>query len=127
MDDEFKRKVTDFFELTRSNYLVIERALLESMPDEWQEKLVALLDEMQERIRANGIEPPDAYWVRARQDNRFVSNPIPHYRHSPNLLPKAFCLCGIYDEPCVPDPELAWRHNDPCPHARAKKQVLRVG
>lgn len=122
-----KRVVHDFFGLTYSNYLVVERALLQSMPTEWQEKFVALLDEMQERIRANGVEVPDSYWVRAREGQRFIRNEIPHYRHCPPLLEKAFCTCGIYEAPCVPDPKLAWRHQSFCAHSRVTEEVLRVG
>jgi hypothetical protein len=37
-----------WFSLSYANYLVLPRAVLQSMPDEWQQRFVACLDEMHE-------------------------------------------------------------------------------
>lgn len=39
--------VHGYFGLTYANHLVLERTLLQSMPDDWQNKFVALLDQME--------------------------------------------------------------------------------
>lgn len=75
--------ISTWFSLTRANYLVIQRALLESMPDEWQFKFVEMLNEM-ESFYDLTVMPN--FYVRARDENgRFIKDPIPHYRHCPKL------------------------------------------
>lgn len=39
-----------WFELTYASYLVLPRVLLQEMPLEWQEKMVKLLEEMEEEF-----------------------------------------------------------------------------
>lgn len=41
------RDIHDWFELTYSNYLVLPRSLMQSMPEAWQHRATALFDEMQ--------------------------------------------------------------------------------
>lgn len=67
-----------WFGLTYANYLVLPRSVLQSMPEEWQHSLVALLEEMQGQY--GGLDWPD-YSVSARQPHggRFIKDPIPHY------------------------------------------------
>jgi len=38
--------IHDWFEISYAHYLTIPRLVMESMPAEWQEKMVALLQEM---------------------------------------------------------------------------------
>jgi hypothetical protein len=84
-----KRKIPEWFNLTYSNYLVLPRAALQSMPDGWQEKFVALLDELRETADRSGLEFPDRYRVHAvNTRGRYVRDPIPHYKHAPNIFSK---------------------------------------
>lgn len=39
--------IHSFFGLTYSNYLVLHRTLMQSMPEEWQAKFVKLIEEME--------------------------------------------------------------------------------
>lgn len=51
------------FSLSYANYLVVPRTLLQSMPDEWQARFVALLDEMDDAFRH--VPQAEAYEVTA--------------------------------------------------------------
>jgi hypothetical protein len=78
-----KKDVHLWFELTRANYLVLPRSLMEGMPLDWQEKFTALLDEMRETF-----EPvDDNYSVYLRDENgKFKKDIYANYRH-PAVLP----------------------------------------
>ncbi|MEU3851763.1 hypothetical protein [Streptomyces sp. NPDC029554] len=52
-----------WFSLSYSNYLVLHRTLLQSMPIEWQERMVACLEELREAYRH--IEQPEGFKVEA--------------------------------------------------------------
>lgn len=66
-----------WFNLTYANYLVLPRAVLQSMPDEWQVRMVQLLEEAHELY--GGLDWPD-YHVQVRDGRgRFTNDPIPHY------------------------------------------------
>jgi hypothetical protein len=75
--------VHTWFGLTYSNYLVLNRTLLQGMPDEWQERFVAMMEELNEAI--DGIPTASSFWVRATDGGRFVADPVPHYRRAPSL------------------------------------------
>jgi hypothetical protein len=67
-----------FFGLSYANYLVIPRALLQSMPDKWQAEVVMLLDELSAAFE----HVPQAmnYMVQARSgDGKFIRDPVQHY------------------------------------------------
>lgn len=67
-----------WFELSYSNYLVLNRSVMQSMPHEWQDRMVALLREATDRTR--NLEFPYTYAVSPKNsDGRFVKDPIPHY------------------------------------------------
>ena len=67
-----------WFGLTYSNYLVLNRSVLQSMPDEWQRRFVACLDEMNHLYA--GLPWPFSYNISPRDsDGRFIKDPIPHY------------------------------------------------
>lgn len=55
--------VHTWFSLTYSNYLVLPRTLMQSMPLEWQERLTGCLDEM--RTAFEHIEQAEGYVVHA--------------------------------------------------------------
>lgn len=55
------------FGLSYGNYLVLPRTLLQSMPDAWQARFVALVDEMAEAFRH--VPQADAYKVEAAEEH----------------------------------------------------------
>jgi len=75
-----------FFGLTYANYLVLHRSILQSMPLDWQERFVVMLQEV-ERASAD-IETPYSYSVQARSaDGKFTEDPVPHYNRGRTRLP----------------------------------------
>jgi hypothetical protein len=70
-----------WFSLSYASYLVLPRALLQEMPHEWQDRFVALLDEMAEAFDTSRPEISCNYAVQVRgADGRFVDDPLRHYR-----------------------------------------------
>ncbi|MEV1013888.1 hypothetical protein AB0I89_24345 [Micromonospora sp. NPDC049801] len=55
--------VHGWFELTYSNYLVLNRSLMQSMPVDWQERMVACLNEI--HTAYNHLDHPEVYDVTA--------------------------------------------------------------
>ena len=80
----FSGPVWNWFELSRTSHLVLTRVLLCSMPYEWQEKFVTLMREAEQRMPEE-YQGGD-YWVRRREGNRFVHDPLTDYRHPPNIV-----------------------------------------
>jgi hypothetical protein len=75
------------FGLTYANYLVLPRAVLQSMPLEWQDKFVKLLREANAACQRAGIPTAHAYRVQMVAANgRYVADEVPHYRYAPNLF-----------------------------------------
>lgn len=70
-----------FFGLSYSSYLVLPRTLLQSMPHEWQARLVALLEEAQAATRGTEAEGAlGTYMVRLTGErNRFRHDPLANY------------------------------------------------
>ena len=72
------------FGLTYASYLVLPRLMLAQAPFEWQQRLVALIDEFNETFRH--VERNDNYTVQVRDNRgRFVRDPLADYRHGPTL------------------------------------------
>lgn len=79
--------VHDWFGLSYSNYLVIPRAILESMPVGWQKQFVDLLRECDTAVADAKIETSAKYRVTPiGADGKFAREPMPHYRHAPNVF-----------------------------------------
>lgn len=77
--------VHEWFNLTRANYLVIQRSVMCAMPYEWQQKMVALLNEIYETVDAEKI--PQQFRVNAvNAKGKFVKDPFSNYRH-PEPIP----------------------------------------
>ena len=78
--------IHDWFGLTYSSYLVIPRSALQVMPEEWQKRLVSLLDEAEEM----GLETPTYVVQRRDESGRFISDEWADYRHPKitHLLPE---------------------------------------
>lgn len=81
---QFDRPMDHFFELSYAQYLTIPRIALNSMPVEWQRRMVACLEELDESI---DWRPKDGrYWVELRDsDGRIAKDPLREYRRAPCL------------------------------------------
>ncbi|WP_286068848.1 hypothetical protein [Stenotrophomonas sp. 57] len=77
--------VWDAFGLTRAAYLVVPRRTLQSMPLEWQQRFVALMDEAHAHLPAEAF--PD-YTVQRQERGRFTTDPLRDYRHTGPIAPK---------------------------------------
>ena len=81
--------VHTWFELSYAQYLTVPRSILEAMPDEWQERFVACLEELDETFDWRPRE--GRYWCRLRDGSgRFADDPLmeyrrPNYRHIESL------------------------------------------
>lgn len=81
-----------WFGLSYSNYLVIPRSVLQSMPQQWQARFVALLEQIPEVLDVETA--PSDYWVRAREGGRFVTDPFRGYERGRRLLDERTALLG---------------------------------
>ncbi|WP_414553689.1 hypothetical protein [Stenotrophomonas forensis] len=77
--------VWDAFGLTRAAYLVVPRRTLQSMPLEWQQRFVTLMDEAHAALPAEAF--PD-YTVQRQERGRFMTDPLRDYRHTGPIPPK---------------------------------------
>lgn len=76
--------VHTWFGLTYSSYLVLQRSLMEGMPEEWQTRMVALLEEMAETYDTEAIGGTYNVNLRGR-DGSFKRDPYANYRRPPQL------------------------------------------
>ena len=67
-----------WFELTYAQYLTIPRSVLQSMPDEWQDRFVRCLEELDATI---DWRPPEGrYWVQLKdRKGRYIHDPLMDY------------------------------------------------
>jgi hypothetical protein len=72
--------IHNWFGLSYAEFLTVPRLVIQSMPVEWQRKMVALLGEMDDTFDwrpENGC-----YWVKLRDDQgRFSDADLGDYRH----------------------------------------------
>ncbi|MBT9395336.1 hypothetical protein KLP40_19370 [Hymenobacter sp. NST-14] len=75
-----------WFGLSYANYLVLPRAQLQSMPEQWQQRFASCLQEF--RAAFAGSEQARSYQIRAVDaEGYFVKDPVPHYDGGRILLP----------------------------------------
>lgn len=75
----YRPNIHGWFELSRAQYLTVPRSILEAMPEEWQYKFAALLDELDDTFDWRPKE--GRYWCRLKDgDGRFVTDPLMEYR-----------------------------------------------
>lgn len=74
------------FGLTRAAYFVAPRRALQSMPQEWQEQFVRLMEQANERL---GPDAFGEYSVQAREAGRFIKDWRADYRHTGPMLEKS--------------------------------------
>lgn len=69
-----------WFELSYAQFLTVPRLVMESMPYEWQKKMVELLQEMDATF--DWRPKKGRYWVKLKDDRgRFAHAPLADYRH----------------------------------------------
>ena len=68
------------FSLTRAAYAVFPRRCLQSMPIEWQEAFIALVNEMHARLPDGSLDGD--YTVQIKVDGKFAKDPMREYRHT---------------------------------------------
>ena len=73
------------FGLGRAAYLVVPRRTLQSMPLDWQERFVSLMDEAHAALP---IEAFPEYSVQRKEAGRFVADPLRDYRHTGPIAAK---------------------------------------
>lgn len=78
--------IHEAFGLSYAAYLVIPRTVLQSMPIEWQERFVALVDETHARFP--GWEPERGTWRVYLKDEkgRFMDDPLADYERGMRRL-----------------------------------------
>ncbi len=77
--NEDKDYIHNWFGLSYANYLVLPRSILQSMSDEWQKKMVDLLDELNEKIIDEGIILMPEYSVEAIDNDKTITDPYQNY------------------------------------------------
>lgn len=76
--------VHTWFSLSYASYLVVNRSLLQSMPEDWQYRFVDVMEELAAHF--SKIEEP-RYTVQVRDERgRFVRDPIPHYNRGRTFI-----------------------------------------
>lgn len=77
--DYYDGPIWQAFGLTRAAYAVFPRRALQSMPAEWQQRLVDLINEMHDTLPPDCV---DANWtVQLRDGSRFAKDWRADYRH----------------------------------------------
>jgi hypothetical protein len=72
------RNIHGWFGLTYANYLVLERSILQSMPDEWQQRFVACLAELDGATRE--MERAPGFRVHSvNEHGQYMHDPVPPY------------------------------------------------
>lgn len=80
------RLIHDWFELTYAEYLTIPRSVLQSMPDAWQARFVACLEELDDAIDWRPAE--GRYWVELRDGlGRYRADPLRDYQRGRRHIP----------------------------------------
>lgn len=83
----FEDPMHAWFGLSYSNFLVLHRSILQSMPAEWQARFAALVDEIPETLEVPE-GPPGGYKLTALDDRgRFMRDPVPHYNRGRTRIP----------------------------------------
>lgn len=82
-DPTCREPIHHWFGLTYSSFLVMHRSVLQAMPQDFQRRLVALLEELEGTVDTAQI--PGEFWVRAHKGNRFIPDPFVNYRYPPEI------------------------------------------
>ncbi|MFF9118328.1 hypothetical protein ACF09Y_22460 [Streptomyces massasporeus] len=86
--------IHEWFSLSYCNYQVLHRTLMQSMPIDWQERMVACLEELAAAYQH--VEQPECFDVKAATEH--IVNEMGH-----DLLEEAGIEADWYDEPVPED------------------------
>lgn len=76
--------VHTWFELSYAQYLTIPRSVLQEMPEEWQQRFVDCLEELDDTLDWRPKE--GRYWVKLKDGNgRYARDPFMDYRRHPKI------------------------------------------
>ncbi len=68
-----------WFSLSYCAYAVLQRAILERMPIDWQKRFVVLMNELEDTLEHDG---PTMFTVQSRDGRgRFIKDPLANYRY----------------------------------------------
>lgn len=70
--DKGRQRLWGWFGLSYASFLTLPRVLMHAMPDDWQDRMAALLEEYEDTFDTSDL--PSAF-VSARRDNRFMKWP----------------------------------------------------
>ena len=77
---ELGEDIHTWFGLSYAQYLTIPRSIMEAMPAEWQERMVACLRELDDTFDWRPAE--GRYWCRLKDSKgRYAPDPLIEYRH----------------------------------------------
>lgn len=76
-----------WFELSYAQYLTIPRTALQTMPDEWQNRFVKCLEELDEKIDWRPHNGECYYCFLRGRDGRFKVDPLGDYERGRRRLP----------------------------------------
>ena len=119
MRGEGYHKLWGWFGLSRASFLTLPRTLMHEMPDEWQSKMAALLDEYDATFDLSNL--PDCKVMAVRDDGKFSSWPewILQYRrpdvdriNAMRVQPCERCGKLHHECPCV-DEMIEWAKAQP--------------
>ena len=86
-------RLWNWFSFSYASWLTIPRVMMHEMPDEWQDKMAALLEEFDSTWDSYELPQPI---VNARKDNKFTKWPswILNYRHPDRYEVERFRVRG---------------------------------
>ena len=83
-----KHDVHTWFSLSYSNFVVLHRSILQSMPEHLQHRFTSLMDEIREEFEGNVPEPEGGYMLTAKDARgRWMKDPIPPYDRGRTHIP----------------------------------------
>ncbi len=80
-----------WFGLSYASYLVLPRALLQELPNDLQERLATLLEEVEEHFNDTRIY---SILVRDPKTGRFCQDPLTNYRHPDQIAINRLRIAG---------------------------------
>jgi hypothetical protein len=78
--------IHDWFSLTYAFYLVLPRSILQSMPEEWQERFVVLMQEMGVLYECPLRGSTYAVNLRDDESGRFINDPLCDYERGRRFI-----------------------------------------
>lgn len=117
-DTRLDGPIHQWFSLSYSNYLVLPRTLMQSMPGDWQARAVALLDELNEAFA--GYERSPGYIVQPARESE--------YSDLTDAAMRAVGVTSSADEPDYPkDSPLVYWDADGNEHDPADRVMVPIG